>query len=87
MTWVVVLVVAVGVERLAEMAISRRNTAWSMARGGREYGARHYPVMVALHVGLLAGIVVEVAVRRPGPTPALVVPMLVLVAGAQALRW
>ena len=38
MTWVVVLVVAVGVERLAEMAVSRRNTAWSMARGGREYG-------------------------------------------------
>jgi methyltransferase len=87
MTWVVVLVAAVGVERLAEMAISRRNTAWSMARGGREYGAGHYPVMVALHVGLLAGIVVEVAVRRPEPTPALVVPMLVLVAGAQALRW
>jgi methyltransferase len=87
MTWVVVLVVAVGLERLAEMVISRRNTAWSMARGGREYGARHYPVMVALHVGLLVGIVVEVAFRRPDPTPALIVPMLLLVAGAQALRW
>jgi methyltransferase len=87
MTWVVVLVVAVGVERLAEVAISRRNTAWSMARGGREYGARHYPVMVVLHVGLLVGILVEVAIGRPEPNLTLVVPMLVLVAGAQALRW
>jgi methyltransferase len=86
-TWVVLLVSAIAVERLAEVAVSRRHTAWSMARGGREYGRGQYPVMVALHVGLLAGILVEVWLRRPDHQAALVVTMLALVAGAQALRW
>ncbi|EEB85237.1 isoprenylcysteine carboxyl methyltransferase family protein [Roseobacter sp. GAI101] len=37
------------VQRLAELVISKRNTAALMANGAREVGAGHYPVMVALH--------------------------------------
>lgn len=37
------------VQRLSELVIARRNTARLMARGAREVGAGHYPVMVALH--------------------------------------
>ena len=37
------------VQRLAELVISKRNTAALMATGAREVGAGHYPVMVALH--------------------------------------
>ena len=55
MTWYVLLVVAVGVERLVELVVAQRNLAWSRARGGVEFGARHYPVMVVLHTGLLFG--------------------------------
>ena len=36
-------------QRLSELAIARRNTARLLARGAKEYGAAHYPVMVALH--------------------------------------
>ena len=54
-----VLVVLVGVERLAELVISNRNAAWSLERGGRETGRRHYAVMVVLHSGLLVGMLVE----------------------------
>jgi methyltransferase len=36
-------------QRLSELVIARRNTARLMARGAREVGADHYPVMVALH--------------------------------------
>jgi methyltransferase len=79
------LIVAVAVERLAELAVSKRNLAWSKARGGREYGFAHYPAMVALHVGLLLGCVVEAA-HRPF-VPALGWPMFVLVMLSQALRW
>ena len=85
MTWYVLLIAAVAVERLAELVVSQRNLSWSRERGGVEFGARHYPAMVALHTGLLAGCVVE-AFHRPF-LPALGWPMLVVVFAAQGLRW
>ena len=39
----------VAAERLVELVVSRRNAAWSFARGGREHGRGHFPAMVALH--------------------------------------
>ena len=87
MTWFLVLLGLVAVERLMELVVSRRNTAQSLARGGREYGADHYPVMVVLHTGLLVGAAVEVLVADRPFVPALGWPMLVLVIAAQGLRW
>lgn len=81
------LVVLVGLERLAELVVSKRNAAWSMARGGVETGQRHYVAIVALHAGLLVGALVEAWTRRPEFIPALGWPMLVLVIASQALRW
>lgn len=87
MNWYVLLVVAVGAERLAELVVAQRNLAWSRDRGGVEFGAGHYPVMVVLHTGLLVGCLVEVfALHRPF-IPALGWPMLAVVVAAQALRW
>jgi methyltransferase len=82
-----VLIVLVAVERLAELVVSKRNAAWSLAQGGVETGQRHYVVMVVLHGGLLVGALVEVWVRRPDPHPALAWSMLVMVLASQALRW
>jgi len=81
------LLAAVAVERLAELAVSRRNVAWSFARGGREYGREHYPLLVTLHVGLLVGAAAEVLVLSRRFIPRLGWPMLALVVGTQALRW
>ncbi|MFF9203868.1 isoprenylcysteine carboxyl methyltransferase family protein [Streptomyces sp. NPDC014986] len=81
------LVLAVGLERVAELVVSRRNAAWSLARGGVESGREHYPFMVVLHAGLLVGAPVEVWVRRPDAVPVLACTMLALVAASQALRW
>lgn len=85
--WFTLLVAAVAVERLAELVVSKRNAAWSLALGGVETGRGHYPVMVVLHSALLAGALVEVWSRRPDVPPALAWPMLVLVVASQALRW
>ncbi|WP_053204117.1 isoprenylcysteine carboxyl methyltransferase family protein [Jiangella muralis] len=82
-----VLVGLVGLERLAELVVSKRNAAWSFARGGVEYGRGHYPVMVVLHTALLVGAVAEVWIRRPDFVPALGWTMLALVVLAQGLRW
>src|SRR5450631_49002 len=81
----VLLILAVAVERLAELAVSRRNLAWARRRGGREYGFGHYPFMVALHIGLLVACLVEAAHSRF--VPALGASMLVVVVLAQMLRW
>lgn len=85
--WYFVLVAAVAAERVAELVRARRNERRSRARGGVEYGRRHYPVIVALHTGFLVSCVVEVAVAHRPFLPLLGVPMLVLVVIAQALRW
>jgi methyltransferase len=81
------LVLAVGAERVAELVVSERNRRWSLARGGVESGAGHYPPMVLLHTGLLVGALVEVfAADRPF-YGWLGWPMLALALGAQTLRW
>lgn len=81
------LILAVGVERLAELVVSKRNARWAMANGGREHGRGHYPYMVAIHTGLLAGCVLEVwRLDRPF-LPALGWTMFGLVLASQALRW
>jgi methyltransferase len=83
----VVLVAAVGLERLAELVVSTRHVRTALARGGVERGRGHYPVMVALHTGLLAGAVVEVVLLDREFHAALGIPMLLLVLAAQGLRW
>jgi methyltransferase len=87
MTFYVLLIAAVAIERVVELVVSKRNLEWSRARGGVEFGAGHYPAMVALHTGLLVACIVEpIALHRPF-LPALGWPMLVVVVAAQALRW
>lgn len=45
-------------QRLGELVIARRNTARLLARGAREHGAAHYPLIVMLHAGWLLAIAV-----------------------------
>ncbi|MDT4901577.1 MAG: methyltransferase, partial [Pseudonocardiales bacterium] len=58
-----------------------------LERGGRESGFAHYPFMVVLHTGLLAGCLLEVWLGHRSFQAALGWPMLALVVGSQALRW
>jgi len=85
--WFTLLVLAVAGERLAELVVSRRNAASALARGGVERGREHFPAMVALHIGLLAGAMAELHLLDRPFLPALGWPMLALVAASQALRW
>ncbi|MCG7595015.1 isoprenylcysteine carboxyl methyltransferase family protein [Mycobacterium sp. PSTR-4-N] len=79
------LIVAIALERIAELVVSQRNLRYSRERGGVEYGAGHYPVMVALHTALLAACLLEAAHREF--LPALGWPMFGVVLAAQGLRW
>lgn len=82
-----ILIVLVAVERVVELIVSKRNLRWSAEHGGVEYGRSHYPYMVALHVFLLVGSLVEVWVWQKPLIPALSWAMFALVLASQALRW
>ena len=56
MIWSVLILAAVTTERLAELAIARRNTIALMAKGAVEHAPGHYPLIVALHAAWLAGL-------------------------------
>jgi methyltransferase len=55
----------VGLQRLGELWLSRRNGRRLLAEGGREIGAGHYPVLIAVHVGWLAAIAFLVPADAP----------------------
>ena len=82
-----VLILAVAVERLAELIVAKRNARWAFAQGGKEFGHEHYPIMVALHSALLLGCLIEPwALHRPF-IPWLGWPMVVIAVLSQVLRW
>ncbi|HUO87104.1 MAG TPA: isoprenylcysteine carboxylmethyltransferase family protein [Thermoanaerobaculia bacterium] len=81
------LILAVAAIRLVELAISRRHQRRLEARGAFEVGAGHYPVMVALHTGLLLAAPAEVLLLDRPFIPGLGWPMLALLAATMALRW
>lgn len=82
-----VLVALVALQRLAELAVSRRNERRLRAAGAVEAGAGHYPVMVALHTAFLVSCLAEVWLLPRPFVPALAVVALGVLAAASALRY
>lgn len=54
--WAQAIVLLVALQRVGELALSRRNERRLKAAGAVEHGAGHYPVMVALHATWLVAI-------------------------------
>ena len=80
MTLAVVILAAVTLQRLAELALARRNTRRLIAEGAYEIGAAHYPLIVAMHAAWLAALWV-LAWDRP-----VSLPWLGVFLGLQLLR-
>ena len=83
----VALVALVAVQRLLELRLSSRHVKQALARGGIESGARTYKNMVALHAAALSAAPLEVLWWHRPWIPFLAIPMLVLLVGAQVLRY
>jgi len=81
------LLAAVGIERLFELWLSRRNARRALARGGIECDAGHYRLMKALHLTFLVSCAAEVVLLRRAFHPWLAAAMLAAAALAQALRY
>lgn len=81
------LLVLVGIERLGELAISRRNQRQLEIQGSHKIPEPHFRYMVLLHAGVLVAAGVEVLFLHPPLIPALAIPMAVLFVLSNALRW
>lgn len=73
------------VQRLFELGLARRNAARALARGGREFGARHYPLFFVLHTGWLLGWLAEAMLQGHELTEHWQ-PWVLVIALAQGLR-
>ncbi len=47
-------------QRVIELVVAKRNERWIKARGGVEFGARHYPIIVLIHTTFLMTMILEV---------------------------
>lgn len=79
--WAYWLLIAVAMQRLVELVRANRNTRRLLARGGREVGREHYPLIVALHAIWLATLALLTA-----PSPPVNWGLIVIFALLQALR-
>ena len=68
MTAAALLLGLVTAERIAELYLSRRNTAALKAKGALEFAPGHYPAIVLMHALWLASLWIFGATRRIDPT-------------------
>jgi methyltransferase len=73
-------------ERLVELRSAKRNFRKLLACGGREFGAAHYPIIVAMHSTFFASLVIEFVMRNAPLVSVFYFPLILLVA-AQVLRF
>ena len=82
-----ILLAWVGLERLAELRLSRSHQRGLANGGAQKHRDPQYPWMIALHTGVLIGAAAEVILlRRPFIVPLAAVALLLFVA-ATLMRW
>ncbi|MDX1663299.1 MAG: isoprenylcysteine carboxylmethyltransferase family protein [Candidatus Promineifilaceae bacterium] len=82
-----ILLLALAVQRLLEIRLSRRHEEALVAAGGQVHGEGQYRIMTALHTGWFVAMIAELLGRRPRFRPwlaALAAPLFLL---GQALRY
>jgi methyltransferase len=55
----------VATQRLVEVLIAKKNEIWMKSKGAKEYGQRHYQLMVAIHFYFFVSLIVESVLGRP----------------------
>jgi len=85
--WYLAFIGLLALERGLELALSRRNRRWALARGALEFGQAHLLPMKLLHGAFLGGCALEVWAGSRPFLPALGWPCLGLALGCQALRY
>lgn len=51
--------------RMGELLLTRRNEKWLLQQGAVEYGKKHYPLIIMLHVFFFVSLIVEYLIVKP----------------------
>lgn len=81
----VVIITIVVIQRLVELLIAKRNEAWMRSQGAFEAGAKHYPLMVTMHVLFFISLILEVLIANRPLSPVWIVFLSVFLI-AQVVR-
>lgn len=81
------LLVLVGIERLGEVAVSRRNQNKMRAQGAQKIREPHFPWLVAFHTFVLIAAGAEVLFLHRPLIPALAIAMLALFVASNLIRY
>lgn len=57
--WFAIVIALLIIQRISELIISRNNEKWLKQNGAVEYGQRHYPFIVMLHVFFIISLLIE----------------------------
>lgn len=82
----IVLFFLLMIQRVTELYLAKRNEKWLLNRGGIEYGRKHYPFIVALHIFFLFSLLLEVLFLNKELTDIwlLIIPLLAI---SQVIRY
>ena len=86
MTYFVLFLAFVILQRMAELLLARRNESWLRQHGAREFGHGHYPFLIALHAAFFLSLILEVLFVGNGPASWWWLPCGLFVC-AQVLRY
>lgn len=50
--------------RIGELLLSKRNEKWLLQNGAVEYGNKHYPIIVMLHVLFIISLIIEYSLQQ-----------------------
>ncbi|WP_318183696.1 isoprenylcysteine carboxyl methyltransferase family protein [Metabacillus idriensis] len=81
-----IFLVIIILQRLTELFIAKRNEAYMKTMGGEEYGQKHYPIIVAVHILFLFSLMIEVIVFNKEVSPLWLV-ILPIIAITQIIRY
>jgi len=51
--------------RIGELIYSRSNEKWLIQHGALEFGQKHYPFMISLHMLFFVSLIVEYSIKQP----------------------
>lgn len=66
-------------QRFIELIVAKRNEVWMKRQGGVEYGEKHYPYIVLMHVLFFIVYIGEVQFLQRNLSPAWIVLLIVLI--------
>jgi methyltransferase len=57
------------IQRLVELVIAKKNEKWMKDRGAKEFGQKHYHVMVMIHFAFFVSLLIEGGIYHSGIHP------------------